>query len=183
VLQRRDAGAVRDVHVRAGLHQRFQRIGMSLAAIAKDDGFHQRGPAQIVDVIERRARRDQPAYDLGVTEMGGRDQGGAVIDRGDGARIAAAFQRDRQALRIVGDGCDGDDVVAAEFQLIGVGLQAQQGPRGIVLFLEDRNMQRGALLRVGGVDRIARTYAAFNRRDIAARGRLVQAGIARDFAR
>ena len=47
---------------------------MVLAAIAEHDQLDQRGPAEIVDVIERRAGRDQHAHDLGVAEMRGGDQ-------------------------------------------------------------------------------------------------------------
>ena len=85
MAERRDALAVGDVDVGAGLDQRRQGGGVILAAITEHDGFHQRGPAQIVDVIERRAGDDESANDLGMTEMGGGDQGGAVIGAGDSA--------------------------------------------------------------------------------------------------
>ena len=54
--ERRRAAAVRDVHVGAGFDQRAQRVGVVLAAVAEHDRLDQRGPAEIVDVVERRLR-------------------------------------------------------------------------------------------------------------------------------
>ena len=58
VLQRRDALAVGDVHVRARLDQQPHDLGVHRPAVAEDHGFEQRGPAELVDVIlvDRGAR-------------------------------------------------------------------------------------------------------------------------------
>src|SRR6185437_10148623 len=67
--ERRLARAVGEIDVGAGIDQRFQRRDVTLAAVAEHDRLDERGPAEIVDVVERRLRGDQRADDLVVTEM------------------------------------------------------------------------------------------------------------------
>jgi hypothetical protein len=142
-------------------------VGVSRAAVAEHDGFHQRRPAQIVDMVERRAGGDQHAHDLRMTEMGGGDKRGAVIDRGDGARVAAAVERDLEAGQIVCDRRDGDDVVAPEFKPVRIRAETEQGTRGLVLLHEDGHMQRRSLLRIGGVERGTVADGALDRGNVA----------------
>ena len=93
-LERRRPAAIRNIDVGAGLDQGAQGLGVVVAAIAEHDRFDQRGPFQIVDVIERRVSGNQCPHDFGVTEMRGRDQCRAVITAGDSLRVAAAFERE-----------------------------------------------------------------------------------------
>ena len=53
-LERRHPAAIRNIDVGAGLDQGAQGLGVVVAVIAEHDQFDQRGPLQIVDVIERR---------------------------------------------------------------------------------------------------------------------------------
>ena len=92
-FERRRPAAIGNIDVGAGLDQGAQGLGVVVAAIAEHDRFDQRGPLQIVDVIERRVSGDQCPHDFGVTEMRGRDQRRAVINAGDSLRVAAAFKR------------------------------------------------------------------------------------------
>jgi hypothetical protein len=64
----------REFSVGAGVDQGTQRLGVVPAAVTEHDGFDQRGPFQIVDVIQRRLGGDQHLYDLNMAEMRGRDQ-------------------------------------------------------------------------------------------------------------
>ena len=54
-LERRAALAVGELHARAGIDQRLQRRDVARAAVAEHDRLDQRGPAEVVDVVERRA--------------------------------------------------------------------------------------------------------------------------------
>ena len=118
-LERRRAAAIGNIDVGAGLDQGAQGLGVVVAAIAEHDRFDQRGPLQIVDVIERRVSGNQRPHDFGVTEMRGRNQRRAVINAGDRFRIAAAFKRDLKHRHVVGDRGDGDDVIAVDVELFG----------------------------------------------------------------
>src|SRR3569832_203163 len=69
--QRRRAGAVGDVAVGAGLRQRVEAGDVALSAVAEHDRLDQRRPAEIVDVGERRAGRDQGPHDLVMAKMRG----------------------------------------------------------------------------------------------------------------
>jgi hypothetical protein len=48
--------------------------------------------------------------------MGGSDQGGAVVAAGDVLGAGAAVERGFERRQVVGDGCDGDDVVSVDIQ-------------------------------------------------------------------
>ena len=52
-------------------------------------GLDQRRPVQVVDVVERRAGRDQLPHHAVVAEVGGGDQRGAVVAAGDELRARA----------------------------------------------------------------------------------------------
>src|SRR6185503_19320538 len=59
VLQRRGALLVGNVDVAQGLDQGADRGGVIGAAVAQHHRLHQRGPAEIVDVVEGRLGGDQ----------------------------------------------------------------------------------------------------------------------------
>jgi hypothetical protein len=59
----------------------------------KRESSDQRGPLQIVDVIERSLGGNQRPHDFSVTEMSSRNQGRAVITASHGLRVTAAFKR------------------------------------------------------------------------------------------
>ena len=74
-------------------------------------------------MVERRLGRDQHPHDLGVAEVRGGDQRGAVVAAGDVARAGAAVERELEHLDVVRDRGDGDDVVAVELQRVGIGAE------------------------------------------------------------
>ncbi len=85
--------AVAYVAARAGLDQRAQGGDVARAAVAEHDGFDERRPVQVVDVVERRAGGDQAAHDAAVAEVGGGDQRGAVVAAGDLVRARAELEQ------------------------------------------------------------------------------------------
>ena len=52
--ERGAALAILDVDIGACFHQRLDHVDVVLVAVAQHDGFDQRGPAEIVDEVERR---------------------------------------------------------------------------------------------------------------------------------
>src|SRR6188768_2963660 len=71
------ARAVGKVDVSAGIRQRLERCDMTFAAVTEHDRLDYRGPAEVVDVVERRLGGDQRAHDLVVTEVRGGEIGRA----------------------------------------------------------------------------------------------------------
>ena len=163
--------------VRAGPHQRFQRVRVRLAAIAEHDGLHQGGPAEIVDVVERRAGRDQDAHHLGVAEMRGRDQRRALVRAGDRLGVGAAGERELQHRDVVGHGRDGDDVVFLRVERIRIGAALEQRLRGRLVAEMRRDMQRRAAVRILRVRALPGRDQPLDLGGIAFRGRGMQAGV------
>ena len=64
MLERRDAAPVGKMRIRAGFDERPHGLDVPRAAVAQDYRLDQRGPAEIVDVIERSACRNEFAHDL-----------------------------------------------------------------------------------------------------------------------
>ena len=58
-------------------------------AVAKHHRFDQRGPAEIVDMVQRRAGFDENAHHFVMAQMRGGDQGAAVIGAGDVVSLVA----------------------------------------------------------------------------------------------
>ena len=79
VLARRHAFPVGDVHVRAAVDQRPDRLDVGGPAVAEDDRLEQRRPAEPVDVIDVDLGGDQPPHDLRVAAVRSADQPGAVV--------------------------------------------------------------------------------------------------------
>ncbi len=100
-------------------------------------------------MIERRARSDQHAHDLGVAKVCGGNQRGAVVAAGNGARVTTAVERDAEHRHVVGNGSDRHDVVAVDLLPVRRRAQPQQGAGGLVLSLKDGDMQRRAAAGVG----------------------------------
>ncbi len=69
MTERRHALAVGDVDVGAGLDERPHRFLMAAPALPEDHGLEQRRPAEIVDMVERRAAADQLPDDVVMLEM------------------------------------------------------------------------------------------------------------------
>lgn len=169
--------SVGEVDIGAGIDQRVERLDVTLAAVAEHDRLDHRGPAEIVDMIERRFRRDQRALDFIVTEMRGSDERGAVIGAGDVRRLAAACKRGLEHRYVIGDRGDGDDVVLLCLQRVRVGAETHQGARGIRLAHEGGDMQRRARVAVARIDRRARLHQLFDFSNVAFGGRRMQASI------
>jgi hypothetical protein len=68
-MQRRHAQAIGDIHVGAAFDERVERGRVARSAVAEHDGFDERRPAQVVDVIERRAGLDEDAHHFDVAEV------------------------------------------------------------------------------------------------------------------
>ena len=156
---------------------------MIAPAIAEHDRLDQCGPAEIVDVIERRARRDQHAHHLGVAEMRGGDQRRALIGAGDVLRIAAAGERELEHRHIVGHRHDGDDVVLLRVERVRVGAAADERLRGRLVAEVRRDMQRRAAMAVDCVDLLAGRDQPRDLGGIALGGSRVQAAIGGDLRR
>lgn len=78
VRERRNPVTVADAGIGASLDQRTHRLGMGGAAVAQHHGFDQRGPAEIVYMVEGRTRDDQPSHHLGMAKLGRGNQRGPV---------------------------------------------------------------------------------------------------------
>jgi hypothetical protein len=65
--------------LRTGIDQQADDLLMDRAAIAKDHGFQQRGPAKIVDMIDVDRRVEQYPNRARMTVMRGRDQSRAAV--------------------------------------------------------------------------------------------------------
>ena len=146
------------------------------AAVAENDGLDQRGPAEVVDVVERRAGRDQLAHDAVVAEMRGRDQRGAVVAAGDELGARAARERGFSARRRRPRRSSPRRSGRARARRIGAGRQ-QRADR-VALAEERRDMQRRASIGIARVDRMAAGRETRNRGDVATHHRRKQAGIA-----
>ncbi len=90
-------------------------------AVAQHDRLDERRPAEIVDVVERRLGDDERAHHLVVAEVRRGDQRRAVVAAGDVGGLAADRERDLERLDVVGDGGDGDDVVAVVLERVRIG--------------------------------------------------------------
>ena len=88
MTERRHALAVGDVDVGAGLDERPHRLLMAVPALPEDHRLEERRPAEIVDMVERRAGADQLPDDAVMPEMRRRDERRAVIDAGDELALA-----------------------------------------------------------------------------------------------
>jgi hypothetical protein len=154
-----------------------------LAAVAEYDRFDQRRPAKLVDVVERCLGGDQRAHNLVVAEMGGGNQRRAVIGAGDVRCLAAKLQCELEHRHVIGDGGNGDDVVALRLERVGVGAATCQSLGGAGLFEESRDMQRCAAVTIAGIDQCAGGAEALDRGDVACGAGRVQALIGGNFGR
>ena len=73
---------------------KFGKPGMTRTAVAQDDRLDERGPTQVVDVIERSLAVDERTHHFNVPEMGRGDQGRSLI--GTGNQVSIGARRDRQ---------------------------------------------------------------------------------------
>ena len=105
---------------------------MACPSVTENHGLDQGGPTEIVDVIERRAGRDQRAHDGVVSKVGSRDESGPVVSTGNGPRIAAQIDRQLYHARIVLDSSNGDHVVVITLQRIGVATGLGECLHGII---------------------------------------------------
>jgi len=77
-------------------------------------------------MVEGCATVYQTAHDLGMTEMGRRDESGSVIGAGDEIGAVAKPDCQGEQVRIVGDRCDRDHVVGLVFKRVHVGARGCQ---------------------------------------------------------
>ena len=100
VGQRRPPVPVGQVDVGAGLDQQVDRPDVAGAAVAKDDGLQEGGPAEPVDVVDVDRGVEEAPDDLGVAALGGPDQAGAVVAV-PGVDVGPGGQGQLQQLQVV----------------------------------------------------------------------------------
>jgi aromatic ring-cleaving dioxygenase len=182
-FDRDDAVAIAEVAPRPGRDEMARCPLMPYPAIAENDGFDQRGPTEVVDVVERRAVLDQDPDDLVMAEMGRRNQGGAVIWAGRRLRVSAERQRHPHRFEIIGHSRDRHGVVALVVERSWIGPQPDQRAHRTALMGMSRDMQRGPALAIAPVDLRAGARKLFDHGDIAAPGRSLKAPISGDIGR
>jgi hypothetical protein len=125
---------------------------MAAPALPEDHGLEQRRPAEIVDMVERRAAADQLPDDVVMPEMRGRDERGAVIDAGDelGARAAGDQCLDHRG--VVAHRRDRHGVVALVVEDGGIGARGEERPGCAAVTLEGGDVERRPPVAVAGVD-------------------------------
>src|SRR5262245_21763265 len=69
--ERAHALPIGEIEVGAAVDEGLDRRLMPRAAVAQYDGFDERRPAEVVDVVERGLAGDQRGYHLGVAQMRG----------------------------------------------------------------------------------------------------------------
>src|SRR5687767_8848102 len=79
VRERRDAVAVGQIHVRTGRDEEPHDLGMTLTAVAEDDGLEQRGPTEPVDVVDLDRRSQELTDYLDVAAICRTNEPGAVV--------------------------------------------------------------------------------------------------------
>jgi hypothetical protein len=112
------------------------------AAVAQHDRLDERGPAQVVDVVERRAGADQLAHDRVVAEVRRGDQRRAVVAARHVGRAIAERERHLHRLDVVGDRRDRDRVVAVRVERVGVGARGDQRAHRVVPLRERGDVER-----------------------------------------
>ena len=177
MLQRRDAVPVGKGDVGAGLDQGIDSGRVVAAAISEHDSFEQGGAAEIVDVVERRFCRDQGTHDLHVPAVRGGVQCRVVMGTGDGARVAAALERDPEHFEVVVHGRDGDDVVALGIESVRIGAEPEEGARCRILAQKGGDVQWRAAVGVLNVGLFALGDQLLDLGGVAARGGIVKTGI------
>jgi hypothetical protein len=157
---------------------------MARSAVAEDHRLHERGPAEIVDVVERRAGADQLPHHAVMPEMRRRDQCRAVIDAGDELRARAVLEERLHHRRVVAHGGDRHGVVALAVEKGGIGsCVAQQRAGGVAMALEGRDVQGRAVVAVARVRIGAGGRKSPDFRDAAASRRGVQIAIGSELGR
>ena len=124
---------------------------MLLAAIAEDDRLQQAGPAEIVDVIDLDAGRDQGADRLDMAALAGRNQGGAAIAVG-ALQVGAMFKRQLEDREVPARA--GIEIGAVVDGVLGidVGAGLDQGAGGVDAVLMGGDQQGGLGPTVAPVD-------------------------------
>ncbi|VVT58189.1 hypothetical protein BOS5A_200461 [Bosea sp. EC-HK365B] len=183
MFERGGALAVGKVAARTGADQCPHRLDMARPAIAEDHRLDQGGPAEIVDMVERRAGRDQFAHHAVMAEMGGRDQSRAEIGAGDGARVAADGERSAHGLDIIRDRRDGDRVIGAAVEGTRISTCPGELAHRLALAGMGGGKQCGTALTVAGFEAMAGRDRLPEGYKIAAIGRQMQPVIGRHLGR
>jgi len=110
--QRSPAVSVGEVHVGARGDERGQGVGMPGTAVTQDDGLDQRGPPQVVDVVERRAARISVRTTSAWPRWAAAISAVPSVAAGDAPGAGAEGQRGLQGAHVIGARRDGHDVVA-----------------------------------------------------------------------
>ena len=79
MLKRRDAVIICQIDVGPCINEKLHDIDVALAAVAEHDGFEERRPAKIIDVIDLDARLDQRAHRFDMAAFGGGNECSSAI--------------------------------------------------------------------------------------------------------
>lgn len=79
MLKRRDAVLICQIDVGTGVDEKLHDIDVVLATVAEHDGFEERRPAKIVDVIDLDASRDQRAHRFDMPPFGSGNECSSAI--------------------------------------------------------------------------------------------------------
>src|SRR5262245_41633907 len=154
--ERRIARAVAEIDVGAGVDKVLEYGGMTLAAVSEHDRLDQRGPAKVIDVVERSLGCDQRSDHLDMAKMGCRNQRSALVGACNVSWAATAFECEPEHRDIVGHGRNGDDVVLLRFKCICISAKTYQCARGFVFGHKGRDMERRAAARIARINGCAR---------------------------
>lgn len=154
---------------------------MAHHAIAENDGFHEGCPAEVVDVIQRRAALDQRLNDLMVAQVRCRDQRRAVVDRGDRLGIRAQHDREADERRIVADSGDCDDIVTSLIKQSQIRASRCECAQRRLITTMGGNMGRRPPMFVAHIDigRRRRPHQGLDGRHVTCGGGRVKSGIRR----
>jgi FkbM family methyltransferase len=169
MIERCRSLAVGNPHVRALRDEQAHDLGVRGPAVAENDGFEQRGPAQPVDMVDVDRGVEQDAHRLDMAVMGGRDQRRPAIAVD---RLEVGPMRERQAQdRIAPFGsCIEIWAVVDPVLRVDVGARLDQHSRGLDPVGMRRQQQSGAPLAVARVDRRTRGQQACAFAGVAASG-------------
>ena len=167
VFKRRTALGVGDVLIRAGVQQLSDDALRGGAAVGKDHGFKQGGPAEIVDVIDVDPCLDKERDRFGMALFGGRDEGGAA--KAIGAREVCAMV-ENEAEDVDAAFRAGDKIGAVVDGVLGVDIGAggEEQACGLKIVVLDGHQKRCLAAPIALIDRVAVCQRLLQGRDIPA---------------
>ena len=103
--------SVRQTEVRARFDQGTDDCDMTRTTVTQDDRLYERGPTQVVDVIERSLTVDERTHHFNVPEMGCGDKGRSLVGTRSEAGIGTRRDRQFHHFEIIQDSSDRQQIV------------------------------------------------------------------------